>query len=395
MQTTKISSNTETDRVIQHALTQKRTLIEKYFDKSSMAVQTAMELLLSGERLTYNAGLALFYEAELPLLALAATYVRLQKHGLVTYYNRNGHIEPTNICLFQCRFCSYRRNEGEKGAWRLSRKTIVERLEAQCAQGNTEVHITGGVDPRWHIEDLEALIELVHSTAPTLHIKAFSAVELLAIFSRSGVGMREGLLRLKMAGLNSIPGGGAEIFDPTVRRQICPEKCTGAEWLALHRTAHEIGLFTNATMLFGHIEHYEHRLEHILALRELQDATQGFNCFIPLKFRAAHNPMAQAGEISLLEVLRTYAISRLLLDNIPHLKCYWPMLGKANLALALHYGVDDLDGTIGNSTQIYSMAGAQDASPSATVEELEILVQNEGYKAYERDSLYRILVKNA
>lgn len=373
---------------LEQALAQKRLLIEKYMKESSVAVRTATELLLCGQRLSTKDGVALYCEATLPLLSLAATYVRLQKNGYETYYNRNAHIEPTNICIFQCSFCSYRRDEGSPEAWYLPLEEIAKRVQEQAALGNTEVHITGGVAPTWTIADLEEIVHTVHRAAPQLHVKAFSAVELIAIFNKSGITWREGISRLQAAGLGSIPGGGAEIFDKDIRRRICPEKCTGEEWLALHREAHHLGLTSNATMLFGHIESYAHRVAHILALRELQDETGGFNCFIPLKFRAAHNALGVHGEVSLLEVLRNYAVSRLLLDNIVHLKCYWPMLGKKNLPLALLYGVDDLDGTIGNSTQIYSMAGAQDNRPTATVEELEQMVRAEGFVPFERNSLY-------
>ena len=376
---------------LNEALEQKRKLIDQYLMQSSEAVQTALGLFLSSQRLGLQDGVALFEEAELPLLALAATYARLQRHGLATFYNRNAHVEPTNICLFRCKFCSFRQEAGTPEAWLLSLDEIARRVELQQAAGNTEVHITGGVHPSWRMEDLEEMLRTVRRAALRLHIKAFSAVELWAIFQRSGVSLRDGLARLKAAGLDSIPGGGAEIFDAEVRRQICPEKCTAAQWLELHREAHRLGLASNATMLFGHIETHAQRVAHLLALRDLQDETQGFNCFIPLKFRAAHNPMGERGEVSLLEVLRTYAVRRLVLDNIPHLKCYWPMLGKAHLPSALHYGVDDLDGTINNSTRIYSMAGAQDNSPSASVAELETLIRAEGYEPYERDSLYRVV----
>ena len=377
--------------LLNEALEQKRKLIDQYLMQSSEAVQTALGLFLSSQRLGLQDGVALFEEAELPLLALASTYARLQRHGLATFYNRNAHVEPTNICLFRCKFCSFRQEAGTPEAWLLSLDEIAHRVELQQAAGNTEVHITGGVHPSWRMEDLEEILRTVRRAAPRLHIKAFSAVELWAIFQHSGVSLRDGLARLKAAGLDSIPGGGAEIFDAEVRRQICPEKCTAAQWLELHREAHRLGLASNATMLFGHIETHAQRVAHLLALRDLQDETQGFNCFIPLKFRAAHNPMGERGEVSLLEVLRTYAVSRLVLDNIPHLKCYWPMLGKAHLPSALHYGVDDLDGTINNSTRIYSMAGAQDNSPSASVAELETLIRAEGYEPYERDSLYRVV----
>ena len=376
---------------LETALSRKSELIKQYLLQSSKAVRSAVELLLFGERLGLTEGVALYREASLPLLSLVATYLRLKQNGLATYYNRNAHIEPTNICLFNCKFCSFRRDTGAADAWQLSLEDIEQRVRSQALEGNTEIHITGGVDPTWRLEDLERIVSCVRAAAPSLHIKAFSAVELIAICKRTGIGMREGLLRLQAAGLSSIPGGGAEILDESIRKEICPEKCTGAEWLSLHREAHRLGLKSNATMLFGHIEQLEHRVSHLLALRALQDETHGFLCFIPLKYRASHNALSSYGEVSLQEVLRTYAMSRILLDNIPHLKCYWPMLGKGHLAIALHYGVDDLDGTIGNSTRIYSMAGAQDSSPSATVEELENLIRNEGYEAYERDSEYRII----
>ena len=381
--------------VLAEALAQKRLLIEAYSKESSVALRGATELLLCGQRIGREEGVVLYREATLPLLSLLATYVRLQKNGYETYYNRNAHVEPTNICLFQCSFCSYRRDADSPEAWNLTLEQIAQRVKEQEAQGNTEVHITGGVHPSWTIEDLEQIVHTVHTAAPTLHIKAFSAVELIAIFQKSDLTWHDGLSRLKNAGLCSIPGGGAEIFDESVRRRICPEKCTGREWLALHREAHKLGMTSNATMLFGHIESYEHRVDHMLALRNLQDETRGFNCFIPLKYRAAHNALAVQGEVSLLEVLRNYAVSRCLLDNIEHLKCYWPMLGKKNLPIALHYGVDDLDGTIGNSTRIYSMAGAQDNRPSATVEELQQMVYREGFVPFERNSVYEKIVTSA
>ncbi len=367
----------------------KEGLIRRYQASLPASQRRIVDAVLAGERLTNAHALVLYEDFDLPLLSLLATYVRLRKNGLLAYYNRNAHIEPTNICEFSCSFCSYRRRPGQEGAWVLGLAEMVEMAREQAARGNTEVHITGGALPGWRLADLLEMVRAIRGACPGLHIKAFSAVELVAVFEREGLGYEEGLARLRDAGLGSIPGGGAEIFAPAIRRQICPDKATGEQWLNLHRAAHRVGLQTNATMLYGHIESYADRVAHLGALRALQDETGGFNCFIPLKFRAQGNPLGERGEVSLLEVLRNYAVSRLFLDNVQHLKAYWPMLGKANIGLAMAYGADDLDGTIGDSTKIYSMAGAEDARPSATVEELHRIVREAGYVPTERDSLYR------
>lgn len=360
----------------------------RYLQRATPFVREAIELAIDGQRISTQHAIALYQEAELPLLSIAATHVRKRLNGLKAYYNRNGHIEPTNICHFNCSFCSYRQDASSPKAWYLDLPTMLQQAQLQASLGNTELHITGGVYPHWRLEDLENLTATIHQALPKLHIKAFSAIELIAIFRWSQVTMREGLTRLQKAGLASIPGGGAEIFDETIRQQLCPEKPAAHEWLALHETAHSLGIPSNATMLYGHIESYAQRADHLNRLRELQDRTHGFMSFIPLKFRAANNPLSHLGEIPLTEVLRNFAVSRLFLDNIRHLKAYWPMLGKENIPLSLSYGVDDLDGTIGNSTKIYSMAGAQDQKPQATVEELQRLITNAGYSPHERDSLY-------
>lgn len=371
----------------------KEGLIRLYQPSLSAYERGIVEDILAGVRLGDEAAQALYEDFNLPLLSLLATYVRLRKNGVLAYYNRNAHVEPTNICEFNCSFCSYRRKAGEEGAWVMPLEQIVETVRGQAAQGNTEVHITGGAMPGWQLEDLLRIVRAIHEACPGLHIKAFSAVELVAVFEREGMDYANGLSQLRDAGLGSIPGGGAEIFAPSVRSQICPDKASGAQWLALHRAAHGVGLQTNATMLYGHIESYADRVAHMQALRSLQDETGGFNCFIPLKFRAEGNTLGERGEIALPEVLRNYAVARLYLDNIQHLKAYWPMLGKANMGLAMAYGADDLDGTIGDSTKIYSMAGAEDTRPSATVEELHRIVRNAGYVPVERDSLYELIAE--
>lgn len=359
----------------------------------SPLVVEGSESVLRGERVSRSAGLALYVEAPLDLLALLAQYVRVQFSGDAVYYNRNAHVEPTNVCRFDCSFCSFRRDRGEEGSWSLSLDEVVSAARDHLSRGVTEIHITGGVHPDWSIEDLERILRSVRALDERVHIKAFSAVELVSIFETSGVGYREGLGRLRAAGLGSIPGGGAEIFAEGVRARICPRKASGEAWLAFHEEAHRQGLTSNATMLFGHVETYEDRVDHLDRLRTLQDSTGGFNAFIPLKYRSMNNRLGGIGEVGLVEVLRNFAVCRVLLDNIPHLKAYWPMLGKREAGLALLYGADDLDGTIMDSTQIYAMAGAHDRRPSATESELAEMIRSAGFRPVERDSLYRAIVR--
>ncbi len=375
----------------QGGLDRKLGLIREYQSLLCRRDRAIVEKVLGGKRLSEEDGVTLYEDFDLPLLSLLATWVRVQKNGLWAYYNRNAHLEPTNVCEFNCEFCSYKRNLGQPDAWRHELSTIACIAEGLGKGGNTEIHITGGAYPGWTLNDLIAILRAVRTAAPALHIKAFSAVELVAVFERERMAYAEGLKILRAEGLDSIPGGGAEIFRPEIREQICNDKATGAQWLALHQAAHTVGMYTNATMLYGHIESYADRIDHLSQLRSLQSSTKGFNCFIPLKFRAASNGLSYKGEIGLEEVLRNYAVCRLYLDNFPHIKAYWPMLGKANIPLTMAYGADDLDGTIGDSTKIYSMAGAEDQKPSATVEELERLIREAGYWPTERDSLYQRL----
>lgn len=369
----------------------KEHLLRGLLAKEGPGSRRALLRILAGQRLEEAEGEALLTEAELGVLSLAAAWVRLARNGDKAYYNRNRHIEPTNACCYRCRFCSYRRDPGAADSWLLTLGAIREKAVAAARDGVTEIHITGGAYPGWGVDDLERIVQTVREVAPRLHIKAFSAVELVAAFQHDGVDFRTGLMRLRDAGLSSIPGGGAEIFADRVRREICPDKCSGEEWLAIHRTWHELGGRSNATMLFGHIETPRERIDHLEHLRRLQDDTGGFNSFIPLKYRAVGNALGVQGEVTLVEVLRTYAVSALYLDNFPHIKAYWPMLGKENMELSLAFGADDLDGTIDDTTRIYSMAGAEDQRPSASVQEFKTLVARAGYVAVERDSEYREL----
>ena len=339
------------------------------------------------------------YEAPLPELQAASSFVRRSHNGDRVWYNRNFHIEPSNICAHRCRFCSYRRDDASQpGAWSLKLKDILPYCESKFRPGMTEIHIVGSVQPGQTFDYYRQIIALVCSFArqhetpgKPIAVKAYTAVEIDDMCRYNGLTAEACLQALREAGLDTMPGGGAEIFAPHIRRQICPDKCTGERWLEIHRTAHGMGIPTNCTMLFGHMENRSDRIDHLLALRELQDETGGFNAFIPLKFRARDNALSALGEIDDEEVLRTFAIARLALDNIPHIKAYWPMLGKDLAIEAMAWGADDLDGTINDSTKIYSLAGAEDQRPTLSVSELKEKTAAAGWKAVERDSFYKII----
>lgn len=255
----------------------------------------------------------------------------------------------------------------------------------------TEVHIVGGVHPKMDLQFFADLLKAIKQHRPNLHIKAFTAVEYDYMFRKAKVRVEEGLKFLIAAGLNSIPGGGAEIFHPDIREKICADKVDANGWLHIHETAHQLGLHSNATMLYGHIETYAHRVDHMRRLRELQDRTGGFQTFIPLKFRNQDNDMSHVPESTIIEDMKMYAIARLYLDNFPHLKAYWPMLGRHNAQMSLGFGVNDIDGTIDDTTKIYSMAGSEEQRPTMTTEELVVLIQQVGRKPVERDTLYNVV----
>lgn len=343
-----------------------------------------------GERLTPEQALVLFNEAPLSLLGMLAVERKESLTGRDVYYNRNIHIEPTNICVFRCKFCSYRRASiEESGAWYYTLDQIREQAQNYVGKPITEVHIVGGVHPKHTFADYLDMVRVVKQTLPKVVVKAYTAVELHYIITRAGLTLDEGLCQLKEAGMEAIPGGGAEIFASEIRERICGEKSTAQEWLDTHRAAHLQGITTNATILYGHIESYEHRIDHLERLRKLQDETGGFSAFIPLKFRSANNSMSGEGEVSLVEDMRMLAISRLYLDNFDHIKAYWVMLGKDATELALHFGADDIDGTIDDTTKIYSMAGASDQKPRMTTEDMQALIRRAGYTPIERDTFYR------
>lgn len=348
--------------------------------------------VFSKERITVEEGIYLFEHGELGFLGSLANHIRTERHGDFTYFNRNFHVEPTNICVFDCKFCSYSRllKERQEG-WELSADDIFSKVKEYDGKPVTEVHIVGGVHPKMGLMYFAELIKRIKDHRPDLHVKAFTAVELEYMCRKAKVTSEEGLRILKEHGQDSLPGGGAEIFDETIRAKICNDKCSSEEWLSIHEAAHKTGMPSNATMLYGHYESYAHRIDHMNRLRELQDKTGGFNTFIPLKFRNGNNQMSDVPEVSTLEDLKTYAVSRIFLDNFNHIKAYWPMIGRNTAQMSLNFGVNDIDGTIDDSTKIYSMAGAEEQNPNLSTEELCKLIENIGRHPIERGTLYNVI----
>ncbi|WP_346317761.1 aminofutalosine synthase MqnE [Chitinophaga sp. YIM B06452] len=345
--------------------------------------------VLNRERLTQEDGVTLFEKGDIGYLGALANHVRERLHGNKTYFNRNFHIEPTNVCVFTCKFCSYSRlYKNREDGWELSIDEMLDIVKKYDSQPVTEVHIVGGVHPKMNLDFFMELMRRIKAHRPDLHIKGFTPVELDYMFRKAKVSIEEGMRMMKEAGLQSLPGGGAEIFHPDIRNQICHDKVDADGWLAIHRTAHQMGMVTNATMLYGHIEQFWHRVDHMERLRQLQDETHGFNTFIPLKFRNKDNDMAHVPESTIVEDLRMYAIARLYMDNFPHLKAYWPMLGRNSAQLTLSFGVNDLDGTIDDTTKIYSMAGSEEQSPSMNTAQLAMLIKQAGRTPVERDTVY-------
>lgn len=350
------------------------------------------EKITGNIRITPEDGLFLFKKADLSLLGLLAGVVRRRHNGNLAYFNRNFHIEPTNKCIYNCRFCSYHKPEGDPESWEYSHEEMLDIVKRFDDKAVTEVHIVGGVHPTHDLHYWGSLIRKIKAYRPSIHVKAFSAIELDHMISLAGCTIEEGLKLLKGYGLDSIPGGGAEIFDEELRKIICDEKSSSELWLKIHETAHRLGIPSNATMLYGHIETYAHRINHLERLRSLQDKTKGFNAFIPLKYKKSNNSMSYLGEVNIIEDLRNYAISRIYLDNFPHIKAYWPMIGKECAQISLSFGTDDMDGTIDDTTRIYSMAGSTEENPVMSTEEISILIRQSGFIPVERDSLYNPII---
>jgi aminodeoxyfutalosine synthase len=349
------------------------------------------EKITGNIRITPEEGVLLFSKADLALLSLLSGIVRRRYSGNLAYFNRNFHIEPTNKCIYNCRFCSYHKQEGDSESWEYSHEEMLDIVRRFDNKAVTEVHIVGGVHPSHDLHYWASLIKKIKEHRPELHIKAFSAIELDHMISLAGFTIEEGLTLLKGNGLDSIPGGGAEIFDENIRKMICDEKSSSQRWLNIHETAHKLGIPSNATMLYGHIENFSHRIDHLERLRSLQDHTNGFNAFIPLKYKNLNNSMSYLGEVNMIEDLRNYAVSRIYLDNFPHIKAYWPMTGKECAQISLAFGADDMDGTIDDTTKIYSMAGSKEENPAMSTGEISRMIRQAGYIPVERDSYYKAI----
>ena len=367
-------------------LLSEKLLFSSSIDKQLIAIA---EKIKQHERITDEEGLLLFEKGELPFLGALANFVREEKHGDKTYFNRNFHIEPTNVCVFTCNFCSYSRLYAHRDeGWELTMHQMLDIVKKYDDQPVTEVHIVGGVHPKMNLEFFAELLRKIKEHRSDLHIKGFTAVELDYMFRKAKMTVEDGMKYLQQAGLDSLPGGGAEIFHPEIREQICADKVNAEGWLKIHETAHNLGMHSNATMLYGHIEKYWHRIDHMSRLRNLQDKTKGFNTFIPLKFRNQGNDMSNVPESTVIEDMKMYAIARIYLDNFPHLKAYWPMLGRQSAQLTLSFGVNDLDGTIDDTTKIYSMAGSEEQTPSMSTAELVSLIRQVKRRPVERGTLY-------
>ena len=343
--------------------------------------------ILAGERLGFDDGIALYRSPDLLATGWLANRVREQRHGDTTYYNVNRHINPTNVCVAHCRLCAFGRDPDAPGAYTYALEEIYQRAEQGVREGATEFHLVGGLHPDLPFEYFLDLMRGLKQRCPSVHLKAFTMVE-VGYFARiAKLSIRETLLKLKAAGVDSLPGGGAEIFHPRVRKIICDHKVSGQMWLSIARTAHEVGLRSNATMLYGHVESEEERVDHLLKLRELQDETHGFVAFIPLAFHPENTALAHLPKPTGYADLKNIAIARLLLDNFEHIKAYWIMLTPSIAQIAQRFGANDLDGTVVEE-KIYHDAGAKTSefTPRA---ELERLIRAAGRVPVERDTLYR------
>ena len=360
--------------------------------QEDLTLKAIGQKILQNERISFEDGVALFEKSSLPYVGALANWKRNELHGDLTYFNRNFHIEPTNVCVFSCKFCSYSKLYAHKEeGWELTIDQMMDIVKSYDGKPVTEVHIVGGVHPKLTLAFFLDLMRAIKAHRPELHIKAFTPVELDYMFRKAKVSIQEGMKLAHEAGLDSLPGGGAEIFHPDIRTIICDDKVDANGWLEIHQTAHELGMHSNATLLYGHIEKAEHRIDHMERLRQLQDETKGFNTFIPLKFRNKDNDMHDVPESTMANDLKMYAISRLYLDNFPHVKAYWPMLGREIAQLTLSYGVNDIDGTIDDTTKIYSMAGSEEQTPVMTTEELVRLIKQAHRKPVERGTLYNVI----
>ena len=355
---------------------------------SSPILQSIREKIEAGERLTLDEGVLLYQpEVPLPELGELANLVRERKNGNDAYYNINTHLNPTNVCVYRCTFCAFRADlRDAKGYW-MNDEQILARGQEAVDAGSTEMHIVGGLHHQAKYDWYRGVISVLHEAYPELHLKAWTPVEIDWFARQTKKPIRWVLEDMIDAGLGSLPGGGAEIFHPEVRQQICEHKADSARWFEVHRTAHELGLRSNCTMLYGHIEQPYHRIDHMIRLRDLQDETGGFQTFIPLAFHPDNTGLSHITKASGPMDLRTMAISRLMLDNVTHMKAYWIMLGVGTAQVALAYGADDLDGTVRHEL-IYHDAGAE-TPEIMSVEAIRQLIEEAGREPVERDTLYR------
>jgi aminodeoxyfutalosine synthase len=349
--------------------------------------------VLSGTRLTFEDGMALEETADLFSLGELANSVRERKNGNFTFYNVNEHLNPTNVCVYRCSFCSFRADLKSPSGYVMTDEQIVARAREATDKGCTELHIVGGLHHQLPYEWYLGIIQNIHHVCPDLHLKAWTAVEWDWFERLTKRPTRELLMEMKAAGLGSLPGGGAEIFHPDIRSQICDYKADAEQWLRVHREWHELGGKSNATMLYGHIEKPEHRIDHMLRLRNLQDETGGFQTFIPLAFHPSNNPLGKGiSKPSGMTDLKMMAISRLMLDNFPHIKAYWQMLGVKIAQVAQSWGADDIDGTVVHE-KIYHAAGS-DSPQELGVSDLRRLIEESGRIPVERDTLYREVIRD-
>jgi aminodeoxyfutalosine synthase len=351
------------------------------------------EKVEAGQRLSFDDGLYLYSpEVHLNDLGELANWVRERKNGNLAYYNINTHLNPTNVCVYRCVFCAFRSDLRDPRGYRMSDEQILERGREAMENGCTEMHIVGGLHHQMQYDWYVNVIRILHQAYPELHLKAWTGVEINWFQFLTKRSVRAVLEELIDAGLGSLPGGGAEIFHPEVRDKICEHKADAESWLDIHRTAHQLGLHSNATMLYGHIETAYHRIDHLIRLRELQDETGGFQTFIPLAFHPDNTGLSHIPKPSGIMDLRTMAVSRLMLDNFPHIKAYWIMLGIGTAQTALSYGADDLDGTVRHEL-IYHDAGAQ-TPEMLSVDQIRRLITEAGREPVERDTLYRRVVRD-
>jgi len=355
---------------------------------SNMSIEQIQKKVFSNKRLTRKDGIELFRSNDILSLGRMASHVARKKNGDNAYFVRNMHINPTNICVNRCKFCAFSKTKGEPGAYEMTLQDILNKARG-ANKKIREFHIVSGLHPDLPYEWYLGMLRALKQEFPKVHLKSFTAVEIDYLSRISGLSLKNTLQKLKEAGLGSMPGGGAEIFDPTVRNTLCAEKITGKRWLEVIKTAHCAGLKTNATMLYGHIETYEHRIDHLIKLRELQDKTNGFQAFIPLSFQPQNSQIKKSVYTTGFDDLKTLAVSRLMLDNFDHIKAYWVMLGEKIAQVSLSFGVDDLDGTVVDERIAKAAGGTTDGS--MTKDEIVYLIKQADRIPVERDTVYNVI----